>query len=49
MAALDQRLVRRTRSVRPLLALDTALGLVTIGHDVQGSVGTAGGWSSAMR
>jgi thiol reductant ABC exporter CydD subunit len=29
--ALDQRLVRRTRSVRPLLALDTALGLVTTG------------------
>jgi ATP-binding cassette, subfamily C, bacterial CydD len=29
VAALDPRLVRRTRSVRPLLALDTALGLVT--------------------
>jgi thiol reductant ABC exporter CydD subunit len=28
--ALDQRLVRRTRSVRPLLAADTALGLVTV-------------------
>ncbi len=31
MRALDPRLVRRTRSVRPLLAVDTALGLVTIG------------------
>jgi ATP-binding cassette subfamily C protein CydD len=30
VAALDPRLVRRTRSVRPLLALDTALGLVTV-------------------
>jgi thiol reductant ABC exporter CydD subunit len=28
--ALDQRLVRRTRSVRPLLAADTALGLATV-------------------
>jgi thiol reductant ABC exporter CydD subunit len=28
--ALDQRLVRRTRSVRPLLAADTALGLGTV-------------------
>jgi thiol reductant ABC exporter CydD subunit len=28
--ALDQRLVRRTRSVRPLLALDTALGVATV-------------------
>ncbi len=31
MAALDPRLVRRTRSVRPLLALDTALGLASAG------------------
>ena len=30
MRALDQRLVRRTRSVRPLLAADTALGLLTV-------------------
>jgi ATP-binding cassette, subfamily C, bacterial CydD len=29
MAALDRRLVRRTRSVRPLLVLDTALGVAT--------------------
>jgi thiol reductant ABC exporter CydD subunit len=28
--ALDQRLVRRTRSVRPLLAADAALGLATV-------------------
>jgi thiol reductant ABC exporter CydD subunit len=28
--ALDPRLVRRTRSVRPLLAVDTALGVATI-------------------
>jgi ATP-binding cassette subfamily C protein CydD len=28
--ALDRRLVRRTRSVRPLLALDTALGIATV-------------------
>jgi ATP-binding cassette, subfamily C, bacterial CydD len=28
--ALDQRLVSRTRSVRPLLALDTALGIATV-------------------
>lgn len=30
MPALDQRLVRRTRSVRPLLALDAALGIATV-------------------
>ena len=30
MRALDQRLVRRTRSVRPLLAADTVLGLATV-------------------
>jgi ATP-binding cassette, subfamily C, bacterial CydD len=30
MAALDRRLVRRTRSVRPLLVLDTALGVATV-------------------
>ena len=30
MRALDQRLVRRTRSVRPLLAVDTALGAATV-------------------
>jgi thiol reductant ABC exporter CydD subunit len=30
MPALDQRLIRRTRSVRPLLALDAALGIVTV-------------------
>lgn len=30
MPALDQRLIRRTRSVRPLLALDTALGIATV-------------------
>ena len=30
MRALDQRLVRRTRSVRPLLAADAALGLATV-------------------
>jgi ATP-binding cassette, subfamily C, bacterial CydD len=30
MRALDPRLLRRTRSARPLLALDTALGLVTV-------------------
>src|SRR5437763_163888 len=30
MRALDPRLLRRTRSVRPLLAVDTALGLATI-------------------
>src|SRR5215216_7901604 len=29
MRALDPRLVRRTQSVRPLLAIDTALGLAT--------------------
>ena len=29
MRALDPRLLRRTRSVRPLLALDTILGIVT--------------------
>ena len=29
-AALDPRLVRRTRPVRPLLALDTALGVATV-------------------
>jgi hypothetical protein len=28
--ALDPRLVRRTRSVRPLLAADVALGVATI-------------------
>jgi ATP-binding cassette subfamily C protein CydD len=28
--ALDRRLVRRTRSVRPLLALDAALGIATV-------------------
>jgi ATP-binding cassette subfamily C protein CydD len=28
--ALDPRLVRRTRSVRPLLAIDTALGIATV-------------------
>ncbi|HEX6742750.1 MAG TPA: thiol reductant ABC exporter subunit CydD [Solirubrobacteraceae bacterium] len=31
MRALDPRLVRRTRSVRPLLVADTALGLATTG------------------
>jgi ATP-binding cassette, subfamily C, bacterial CydD len=30
MRALDPRLVRRTRSVRPLLAIDTVLGLATV-------------------
>jgi ATP-binding cassette subfamily C protein CydD len=30
MRALDPRLVRRTRSVRPLLAADTALGIATV-------------------
>jgi thiol reductant ABC exporter CydD subunit len=30
MPALDRRLVRRTRSVRPLLLLDTALGVATV-------------------
>ena len=30
MRALDPRLLRRTESVRPLLAIDTALGLATI-------------------
>ena len=30
MPALDRRLVRRTRSVRPLLALDAALGVATV-------------------
>jgi ATP-binding cassette, subfamily C, bacterial CydD len=30
MRALDPRLVRRTRSVRPLLAVDTALGVATV-------------------
>jgi thiol reductant ABC exporter CydD subunit len=30
MPALDRRLVRRTRSVRPLLALDTALGVAMV-------------------
>ena len=30
MPALDRRLVRRTRPVRPLLVLDTALGLATV-------------------
>jgi ATP-binding cassette subfamily C protein CydD len=30
MRALDPRLLRRTRSARPLLAVDTALGLATI-------------------
>jgi ATP-binding cassette subfamily C protein CydD len=30
MAALDRRLVRRTRSVRPLLVLDTALGVAMV-------------------
>ena len=30
MPALDRRLVRRTRPVRPLLALDTALGVATV-------------------
>jgi ATP-binding cassette subfamily C protein CydD len=30
MPALDRRLVRRTRSVRPLLVLDTALGVATV-------------------
>src|SRR5512132_3691026 len=30
MRALDPRLVRRTRSVRPLLAIDTALGVATV-------------------
>ena len=30
MPALDQRLVRRTGSVRPLLALDAALGVATV-------------------
>ena len=30
MPALDRRLVRRTRSVRPLLLLDTALGMAMV-------------------
>lgn len=30
MRALDPRLVRRTRSVRPLLAVDTALGIASV-------------------
>src|SRR4029453_10348035 len=30
MRALDPRLVRRTRSVRPLLGVDTALGVATV-------------------
>ena len=29
MRALDPRLLRRTKSARPLLALDTILGIVT--------------------
>src|SRR3989440_3865509 len=32
MRALDPRLLRRTESVRPLLAIDTVLGLATIAH-----------------
>src|SRR5512133_2238987 len=30
MRALDQRLLRRTRATRPLLVLDSALGIVTV-------------------
>jgi thiol reductant ABC exporter CydD subunit len=52
MPALDQRLVRRTRSVRPLLALDTALGIATVVPVVAAAVllgrivaGAAGGAS----